>query len=89
MNRIIGLDTSGMSPDLVDEIVAELEYLGLTCRYGALCAKPNCIGVNINPFNLTFRGFSLYSLLTYSRVKVDVYCGTDVDLFISEVKKCI
>lgn len=89
MNRIIGLDTSGMSPDLVDEIVAELEDLGLTRRYGALCAKPKCMDVNINPFKRTFHGFSLFSHLTYSRMLADVYCGTDVDLFISEVKKCI
>ena len=41
MNKIIGLDTSGMSTDIVDEIVAELEDLGLTCRYGALCASLN------------------------------------------------
>jgi len=89
MNKIIGLDTSGMSPDLVDEIVAELEDLGLTCHYGALCAKPKCMDVTLNTFNHTFHGFGLYSHLTYSRMSADVYCGTDVDLFINEVKICI
>lgn len=86
MNKIIGLDTSGMSTDLVDEIVAELEDLGLTCRYGALCAKPKCMDVN---FDSPHRRFALFSNLTYSEMYIDVYCGTDIDLFISEVKKCI
>ena len=86
MNKIIGLDTSGMSPDLVDEIVAELEDLGLTCCYGALCAKPKCMDVN---FNSNPTGFGLFSNLAYSRMQADVYCGTDIDLFICEVKKCI
>ena len=48
--------------------------------------KPKCVDVN---FDLRHIGFGLYSNLTCSRVNVDVYCGTDIDLFICEVKKCI
>ena len=74
MNKIIGLDTSCMSPDILDEIVAELEDLGLTCRYGAICAKPKFIDVN---FDLRHIGFGLYSNLTCSRVNVDEYKPRD------------
>ena len=86
MNKIIGLGTSGMSPDLVVEIVAELEDLGLTCCYGALCAKPNCMEVVFTSGSGEFRMFSEF---LYSVMYADVYYGTGIDLFINRVDKCI
>lgn len=82
----IGLDVRSLTDLEVSAICAKLHELGLSldyCTYGSVC-HVKCIVAIPEPYS-----YDLYCQLEPDELDVKIFCGTDVELFLEEIKNVL